>query len=46
MPRKRKLAWTNKLLKGEGWYWFRNEDRSMVLHIFDPLGNHSMKVWD
>jgi hypothetical protein len=27
-------------------YWYRDEDRSTVLHVFDPLGNGIWKAWD
>jgi hypothetical protein len=28
MTRKRTLAWTKKTPKKEGWYWYRDDDRS------------------
>jgi hypothetical protein len=48
MSRKRKLAWTNKLPKGEGWYWFRNEERSVVssiLSLFNEANLRGAGLW-
>ena len=30
----------------EGWYWYRDEEREVVLHVFDPMHNGYWKAWD
>lgn len=46
MTSQRKQTWTKKTPAKEGWYWYRDDDRSAVLHVFDPLGNGYWKAWD
>jgi hypothetical protein len=46
MTRKRKLVWTKRTPTKEGWVWYRDENRSAVLNVFDPGGNGYWKAWD
>jgi hypothetical protein len=41
-----KPTWTEKTPNKEGWYWYRDKDRDVVLHVFDPMHNGVMKAWD
>ena len=40
------LSWTKKTPTKEGWYWYRDADRAVVLHVLDPLNNGYWKAWD
>ena len=44
-PRK-KPTWTEKTPSKEGWYWYRDNGRDVVLHVFDPMHNGHWKAWD
>ena len=39
-------SWKKTPPTREGFYWFRDEDRETVLHVFDPVGNGHFKAWD
>jgi hypothetical protein len=44
--RNSKPAWTEKTPNKEGWYWYREKNRDVVLHVFDPMHNGHWKAWD
>ncbi len=46
MPPKANLKWTPKTPKKAGWYWFRSEDKTVILNVFDPWKNGVLKAWD
>lgn len=50
MTRKKRVAakttsWKTKPPTKEGYYWYRDDGRERVLHVFDPLGNGYWKAW-
>ena len=46
MTRTHTLAWTKTPPTKAGYYWYRDQNRAVVLHAFDPLGNGYWKAWD
>ena len=42
----KKAVWKKQPPTKEGWFWYRDDDRLVVLHVFDPLRNGYWKAWD